>query len=354
MAQARKSIQLPFAAWPSHDRRRWKTAFEPGADRFDRCGPGAHLRQSSQFAIKKGYARFLGFITIKRPRLLKRPIASRLDRDVLRAYVRWLSRRCRDTALVCYLAFLRYALGYLCPDEDWSWLRDITNRIAAQAKPRPPKNNLVTSEKLYALGIKLMNRAEKERAAGSSSFRPVFRYRDGLLIAMLAEIPLRRRTVTALRIGKHLVRTGNSWALEIPAEDVKTNRPLDFVVPDQLSECIDLYLEKFRPRIPGAGTHDYFWASNHQRPMHGDAISLRVKLHTRAAFGFAVDVQRFRTAAVTFWSSQDPLNVRGAKDLLAHTTFSTTEKFYIMARSRLAGRVLARVLESKQKAASPG
>ena len=36
------------------------------------------------------------------------------------------------------------------------------------------------------------------------------------MIALLALIPLRRRTLAALRIGKHVVKTGQVWALEIP------------------------------------------------------------------------------------------------------------------------------------------
>src|SRR6516165_9339634 len=40
-------------------------------------------------------------------------------------------------------------------------------------------------------------------------------------------------------------------------------------------------------------------------------------------------------------SIRDPGNVRGAKDLLGHSSFRTTENHYVMAQSRLAGRVLA-------------
>jgi integrase/recombinase XerD len=50
-------------------------------------------------------------------------------------------------------------------------------------------------------------------------------------------------------------------------------------------------------------------------------------------------------AAVTFWSIHDPRNVRGAKDLLGHASFATTEKHYIMAQSRMAGRALARIVD---------
>ena len=71
-----------------------------------------------------------------------------------------------------------------------------------------------------------------------------------------------------------------------------------------------------------------------------DAVGKR----TRQAFGFPVNLHRFRHAAATLWSIQDPANVRGAKDLLGHASFRTTEKHYIMSQSRIAGRALARAI----------
>ena len=66
---------------------------------------------------------------------------------------------------------------------------------------------------------------------------------------------------------------------------------------------------------------------------------------TRKAFGFAVNLHSFRHAALTFWSIHDPKNILGGKDLLGHRSFSTTEKFYIMTQSRIAGRALARIVD---------
>src|SRR5262249_30118172 len=75
--------------------------------------------------------------------------------------------------------------------------------------------------------------------------------------------------------------------------------------------------------------------------MDGGAIYARVRQRTRDALGFPVNLHRFRHAAATLWSINDPKNVRGAKDLLGHSSFRTTEKHYVMAQSRLAGRVFA-------------
>ena len=175
---------------------------------------------------------------------------------------------------------------------------------------------MVTSDRLYALGIELMDRAVAEaEAAKRITKAQAFMYRDGLIIALLALIPLRSRTLVALRIGKQLVKTGDFWALDIPAADTKTRRALDYAISKEICTRIDLYLERFRRRIPGADKHTGLWASHKQRPMSAIAIYNAVRTRTTKAFGFAVNLHRFRHAAASFWSIMDPVNVRGVKDL---------------------------------------
>jgi len=111
-----------------------------------------------------------------------------------------------------------------------------------------------------------------------------------------------------------------------------------------LSARIDVYLGKYRKRIPGADTYDGFWVSNKGRAMDAGTIYDMVRRRTCTAFGFPVNLHRFRHAALTFWSIQDPKNVGGGKDLLGHVSFGTTEKYYIMSQSRMAGRILARIV----------
>ena len=263
---------------------------------------------------------------------------ARVDRLIVADYVAWRRRSCGDGMVAVDLDGLRGALRLICPGVDWSWLLTITKRIKAAAPRKPRKYHLVTSERLYALGIELMDHAVAEAdAAKRISKAHAFEYRDGLIIALLALIPLRSRTLVALRIGKHLVKTGDLWALDIPAADTKTRRPLDYPISKELCTRIDLYLERFRCRIPGADTHTGLWASNKQRPMSAIAIYNAVRRRTKKAFGFAVNLHRFRHAAASFWSIRDPVNVRGVKDLLGQASFGMTEKHYIMGQSRLAG-----------------
>jgi integrase/recombinase XerD len=343
-------LYLPYEDWPEEDRKRWEAAFKAGTDRFDDCGPAAHLAESTRFGLQYAYAKFLAFLSAHHDNLLARAPAARLDRTIIEAYVRWQPASCGGITITNYLHHLGMALRYICPGEDWSWLLTITKRIAAQAKQKPEKHHLVTSETLYALGIDLMDRIiTKVNAAKNISIADALHYRNGLIIALLALVPLRRRTLAALRIGKHLVQSGDLWMLDIPAEDIKTKRPLDYAISAVLSARIDLYLNQFRPRIPGAGMHDYLWASNRGRPMRDGIIYATVRQCTRETLGFPVNLHRFRRAAATLWSSRDPANVRGVKDLLGHASFGTTEKHYIMARSRLAGRALAHAVDAARK-----
>ena len=348
-------LYLPYADWPQDDRTRWEVAFKSGTDPFGDCGSASHLAEPTRLGLQHGYAKFLAFLTAHHSNLLARPPAARLDREIIEAYVKWQPASCGSVTIVTYLRQLRDALRFICPGEDLAWLLTIIKRLASQARPKAEKHHIVTSEALYQLGIQLMDSAiAGSEAAKKLSKVHAFAYRDGLLIALLALVPLRLRTLTALRIGKQVVQLGNMWALEIPAKDLKTKRPLEFPISDELTWRLNLYLKKFRCRIPGAQNHDYLWASDQSRGMVDGAIYAMIRRRTYQALGFAVNPHRFRRAAATFWSSRDPANVRGVKDLLGHVSFSTTEKHYIMAQSRVAGRVLARAIGGNWKGMSIG
>ena len=339
-------LYLLRSAWPEIDRTVWDAAHKSGTDPFEDCGPAAHYSQRTRLQLEYAYGKFLYFLSVRHTGLLARAPAERLNRQIIEEFVKWQPKSCGGITIAIYLYHLWLTLRYLCPGEDWSWLLSISKRIAAQAKPRPEKHHLVTSETLYALGIALMDDAITRNRSKDKTLADAVRYRAGLIIALLALIPLRRRTLAALRIGKHLVKSGDLWALDIPAEDVKTKRALEYPLSKELSRRIDLYLDRFRPRFRGSEKHAYIWASNRGRPMHGGSIFREVRGRTCAALGFSVNLHRFRRAAATFWSSRDPVNIRGVKDLLGHASFATTEKHYIMSQSRLAGRALARAIDN--------
>ena len=336
--------QLHSSAWPAKDRALWGAAFECG-DVFDEECRATHLAAATKIGLRSAYARYLGYLTSEDPERLCVSAEARPDRDSIRAYVKHLRQTCRDTSVASILHKLRLALGLICPEIDWSWLKTIAKRIDAQATPMRDRSQGATSDQLFALGLQLMAKAKNAALlAGRIAKDDALTYRDGLIIALMAAVPLRRRTLAALTIDQHLVKIGDDWLLDIPAADTKTRRPLEFPVPRALSKCIDPYFAGFRCAITGANDHQGLWPSARGTPMGAGAIYDAVRRRTAEALGFPVNLHRFRSAAGNFWSTSDPVNVRGVKDLLGQTDFGTTEKHYIGAQSRLAGRALSKVL----------
>src|SRR5207237_5647786 len=97
--------------------------------------------------------------------LLARPPAQRLNREIMRAYLGSQPSSCGGVTLGVYVYHLRLVLRYICPRHDWSWLSTISRRVAAQAKRKPERHHLITSETLFALGIELMDNAIVSSAA---------------------------------------------------------------------------------------------------------------------------------------------------------------------------------------------
>jgi site-specific recombinase XerD len=327
---------LRFSAWPQEDRTLWDATFAP--DLFDDEERTDHLALATVIGLRTSYARYLGFLHRHDQERFRLAPEARINTDSIKAFVDHLRQSCRDTSVASLLHTLRQGLGYMFPHRDWSWLKTVAKRIQAGAIPLRDAIRDVTSAELHAVGVELMTQAEEEFIAlGQITVEWAIQYRDGLIIALLSVVPLRRRTLTALTIDGHLVKIGDCWLLDIPAEDTKTKMALEFPLPEDLSRRISLYLSRFRPIVPGAKRHDGLWPSTRGRPMDDGSIYVTVCRRTKEALGFPVNLHRFRLAAGNLWSIADPTNVRGVKDLLGHTSFGTTDRHYIGAQSRLAG-----------------
>jgi len=332
---------LQFDRWPQEDRRLWSEKMEAGS-LFDDERPGASLAATSRRGLRYAYATFLGFIAFHRPERLAAPPVERVDRVLIAEYASYLREARSEVSVAADLDRVRAVLVAF-GGGDLAWLRKIQRRIARDAKPKA--RPLVTADELYQLGFDLMDGAIAEADAnGSILDRQSKMYRDGMMIAFLAAIPVRRRALANMRIGTQLVRIGDQWTLNIPEEDTKTGVALEYDIAPALSARMDCYLERFRPTVPGSDRHDGVWASKFGNPMAGNTILQSVTRRTVERFGHAVSPHRFRHAAASLWSVDDPANVRGAKDLLGHKSFAMTEKHYIQAQARMAGRVLADTL----------
>lgn len=332
---------LHIDLWPEGDKLAWGRAFRPGS--LLKQGAGHRLSAASKQGLMYSHGLILGFLQSHHPERLQLSIPERLTRNVIAHFIQVASASCRDTTIGSILCREYMALKLMAPDTDWSWLE----RIQARARKRgiSIKHRQITSLELSAVGQSLMGWASMQvDNSGSVSVAAAERYRDGLMIKVLATYPMRRAGFAMLEIGKTLVRIGDQWCIRLPPELVKTREAQEYVLSDTITAEMDEYLERFRPTFPNADAHNWLWPYK-DRQMGDKMVRRYICKRTEEALGHAVTPHRFRNAAATFISIADPENVRVAKDLLGHKTFAMTEKHYIDgAQSRLAGHEMSNLI----------
>jgi integrase len=334
---------VSIVAWPAADRVAWDRAFRVG-DLFDDAGPAAHWRPATRALVARAYGHWLGFLsatgqfdaTAKPPPV--RP-------DAIEAYVAALLTANRRNTVIFRLVGLLTALRVMRPGIDLAWLGGVLSRIRAQKAPgKPNLARMQSADRLFRLGFEIMGEAEAYVAAWPC--RWITRYRDGLLIALLAARPLRLASLASLRLGMSVIRSDGGWWLRVAAESTKTGARYEAPLPSRLTEAMDRYVGELRPRLLAGRTDDHLWIQKDRRPMRPDAIYSRVMLLTRRGLGVAVNPHLFRDCAATSIAVLDPGHVRVAARVLGHATLATTEKHYNQAQALDASRAHAAVIRA--------
>lgn len=319
---------LPVDAWPEPDRRLWAAAFRKG-DLLDDGGPGAIWAEGSRRSVCYSYRRWLGFLTREEPTALRLQPADRATLDRVECYVVALQASITPAGTYNYVKHLYDAMRVMAPNHDWAWLERLAWSLGRLVTPRNKRHRVVPAHELVQLGLDLMHNAMADD--GTSVSNRALHYRDGLVIALLATRPIRRRNLAMIRIDVHLRRDGIGYRLSFGAEETKTRTPLELELPEMLTAPMDSYLQKWRPQIHGADRHDGLWASAKGCPLGDDAIYRRVCQHTHDTFGHPINPHLFRDCVATTIAVEDPANVAIAAELLGHASLATTQRWYIQA-----------------------
>ena len=327
---------MRMADWPADDRALWDVAVHPGG-LFDEGGNAAHWSARSQATISWEYGRWLRFMELAG--MLVASPSDRVTRSSVNVYIDSLRDDVCSTTVWNYVKHLYDAIRVMAPEVSWGWLREIVTRLEINMTPGTHKAARIRdSEVLLSLGIELMDAAKTATMNADEWTRrcAAIDYRDGLMIALLAARPIRRRNLATISIGRQLVRLGSRWSLVFDAAETKNHRSLEFPVPETLVPYIDEYIARVRGAIPGAGRHDGLWASREGAPLTGQRVYDRVVLRTREAFGTPIPPHLFRDCAASSLARRDPAHVGAAAQLLGHADHRTTEKFYIQADQQQA------------------
>jgi integrase/recombinase XerD len=342
---------LPVNDWPEADRAAFRAAYEPG-DLFDgTAGPGAHLAEGTRGAIRFTYRRWLGFLKAKYPGDFSMLPAERITPQRVRAFIDHLRAEIGPSSVAAACDRLYAAARLIAPKTDWAWLGLIKARLAFWALPQDRFDRLVPPWQTLNFGIELMDTAHSLPIDGHKQGE--VQYRDGLLLALLSLWPIRRRSLAALTVSRHLEFDNAGVNILLHPADTKSRRAESFRWPEQLLPYLTRYLKEIRPILLGHSEHDGFWASYHGSPLTGDRLYDIVHARTLAKFGKAMSLHDFRRAAATFLAMDAPEKIGLIPGVLQHASPDVSDQHYNLARSMQAGRRFAAHLANARNRLRP-
>jgi integrase len=340
-------LLLPYAQWPSTDRVLWEGAMG-SEDPFAEAGR-ARLAPTSQQNCLVAWRRFLGFLAIHEAPALELAPMQRLSAERVRSFVAHLAETNIPRSVASHVGALYQAARLMMPKRDWTWLRAMKARLHKAAPASAPTGPVITSLQLLELGQQLMDES-KPRADTPISMDDAIRYRDGLMFALVAFNPIRRKNLAALEIGRQLVREGSCWYVIIPREEAKTGTPIEFPIPELLNSYLAIYLETVRPRILRGRACAALWVSSQGGgPISYGSIGYIMSRHSMRRLGFRISAHDARDAAATTWALFAPEKIGVARDLLTHSNLRTTIKHYNRARGIEASRAYCQVIAAMRK-----
>jgi len=338
-------LHLPYSQWPVADRLLWEGAM--GSDDPFGEARGARLAKASQHNYLFVWRRFLGFLAINEPEALEVAPSARLTIERVRSFISHLAETNTPQSVAAQVHTLYLAARVMMPKRDWTWLKAMKTRLYRAAPAHARRGPVITSVQLLDVGQQLMDDS-KPTAGTAIRMDDAVRYRDGLMIAFLAFIPIRRKNLAALEIGRHLVREGDRWFVAIPGKEAKTGTPIEFPVPELLNPYLAFYLDVVRRRMLRRPACSALWVGTKGGALVYGAIG-QVFRRLSHRLGVWITPHDVRDAAATTWAISAPGHIGVARDLLAHADLRTTTKHYNRARGIEASRTYWQVIAAIRK-----
>ena len=248
-------------------------------------------------------------------------------------------REVRPTTVAHVVNNLCYAARLIAPTTDWRWLVSIKAPPCCPAQPEDRFDRLVPPWHTFDFGIELMDEALTLPSNGHKQRE--LQFRDGLIFALLSLWLIRRRSIAALTVSRHVEFDAAGANMLLYPEDTKAKRAESFRVPEQLLPYLLHYLKEIRPRLLGRSQHDGLWASYKGCPLSAGRIYDIVRARTFKKFGKAMGLHDFRRAAATFLAMDAPDKVGLIPGMLQHASPDLGERIYNLARSVEASRRFA-------------
>lgn len=336
-------IALPLQDWPATDQNVFVALFAEGSLLDDR-GPLAHWRALSRNLMERQYGRWLDWISQVEPEALALAPVERATYQRLHAW-----RDSMGDLVPATLFGYVNAVVRLCrlsaPDHDWSvqlaLLADLHRAIKQHGSPRKT-GRIYSSDVLFEAGAKLV----RENEGPITHPDRAVRLRDGVVICLLALMPMRRRALSELRLGTSLCVEDSQITVCLDGSMTKNGQPWEAIMPETLIKVLTIYLQTGRPALlaRGSADTDAVWVGRNGMPLGINQFTRAIRKRTEDLLGIDVSPHLFRDAAATTLARTDPASARLIKPILGHATERIAEEHYIRADTIAAGRGLASAL----------
>lgn len=103
--------------------------------------------------------------------------------------------------------------------------------------------------------------------------------RDGMMIALLSLMPMRRRPFVGLELGRSLKRAPNGWQVSLSEADLKCGEGWESPVPAILVDPLSAHVDVIRPMLAGtvAIQSKHMWLTQQGGPIEGAYFGVRMK-----------------------------------------------------------------------------
>jgi integrase len=241
---------------------------------------------------------------------------------------------------------VRRAAQLLSPKADFDWLAEIEKDLALVMEPRSKFDRLIMAEELVEAGLTLMMEAKDYTKAKFVRARGI---RNGLMIALLALCPCRRKNYGSLEIGKTFRRVKGRWWIILSRGDTKMGSPEERPVAEWMNPYIELYLNEARPvllELSQPPTDALWVSSNTGGPMSARDVGVLITQITEQTIGIGISPHLFRTVDATTAAEARGDMPHLASALLGHKHPRITEEHYNRASSlRAASRYAEMILQ---------
>ncbi|MCV6826084.1 MULTISPECIES: hypothetical protein [Halocynthiibacter] len=345
-----RRLSLRFEEWPEADRTMW-AELTTKAGPLDPRGPLSHLEEPSRGNLVTSYGYWLGWLNANHPGAFVESPVERATPERVTAWMTCVSHLRPDTRLACLEKALRVLKAY-APDHDWTMQIRLASLLRHELHTSPStrkRGRIIASDVLFQAGLSLV---EDLNSGGTpASLKEAQQRRDGVMIMMLAVLPMRRRSFVALELGQTLTVSGDRISVVLETPDTKNHRVWETEVPASLASPLLSYIRDVRPWfLTRRDTqHMRLWSNDSGRPYCAIHLGARITRLTEKYVGARVCPHLFRDCAATTLAYDSPDAARLIRALLGHSTFRTAERHYNQARAINDGRTYASLLEDIRK-----